>query len=160
MTAPRAELIHIEVDRRLGHEWDEWDGKPLANAGNFDAPARLFLVWIVATMLVAFAIACWRRPSPLQQRCAVLLLATVLVAPHLTVYDLVILAPAFLWIAEWLQTNAAPRIAWLLYLAYILPFAGPLARWTHLQFSVIALAALAMSVGLRLRDGYAQPARS
>jgi len=57
MTAPRAELIHIEVDRRLGHEWDEWDGKPLANAGNFDAPARLFLVWIVATMLVAFAIA-------------------------------------------------------------------------------------------------------
>jgi hypothetical protein len=57
MTAPRAELIHIEVDRRLGHEWDEWDGKPLPNAGNFDAPAWLFLAWTVATMLVAFAIA-------------------------------------------------------------------------------------------------------
>ena len=25
----RAQLIHIDVDRRLGHEWDEWDGKPL-----------------------------------------------------------------------------------------------------------------------------------
>jgi len=57
MSSPRAELIHIEVDRRLGHEWDEWDGKPLPHAGNFDAPASLFLVWTVATMVVAFAIA-------------------------------------------------------------------------------------------------------
>ena len=57
MTAPRAELIHIEVDRRLGHEWDEWDGNPLPNSGNFDSPAGLFLGWTVATMLVAFAIA-------------------------------------------------------------------------------------------------------
>lgn len=57
MTAPRAELIHIEVDRRLGHEWDEWDGNPLPHAGNFDAPASLFLAWVVATLLVAFTIA-------------------------------------------------------------------------------------------------------
>src|SRR5258705_9528486 len=27
--AARAQLIHIEVDRRLGHEWDEWNGRPL-----------------------------------------------------------------------------------------------------------------------------------
>src|ERR1041385_8893575 len=57
MSSPRAELIHIEVDRRLGHEWDEWDGQPLPHAGNFDAPARLFLAWGVATMAVAVAIA-------------------------------------------------------------------------------------------------------
>ncbi|HEY8061168.1 MAG TPA: DUF116 domain-containing protein [Gemmatimonadales bacterium] len=57
MTTPRAELIHIEVDRRLGHEWDEWDGQPLPNAGNFDTPARLFLYWGAATMTVAFALA-------------------------------------------------------------------------------------------------------
>ncbi len=31
MTDLRAQLIHIEVDRRLGHEWDEWDGRPLPN---------------------------------------------------------------------------------------------------------------------------------
>jgi hypothetical protein len=57
MTVPRAELIHIEVDRRLGHEWDEWDGQPLPNAGNFDSPAWLFLAWTVATMLAAFTAA-------------------------------------------------------------------------------------------------------
>jgi hypothetical protein len=47
--ARRAELIHIEVDRRLGHEWDEWDGKPLPNGGNFTAaPARFFRYSLVS----------------------------------------------------------------------------------------------------------------
>ena len=50
----RAKLIHIEVDRRLGHEWDEWDGKPLPNQGNFDSPPWLFLAW--STVALAFAL--------------------------------------------------------------------------------------------------------
>src|SRR5690242_14787685 len=54
--APRAELIHIDVDRRLGHDWDEWDGKPLPDQGNFDAPPSLFFGWAAASLLVAFAI--------------------------------------------------------------------------------------------------------
>jgi hypothetical protein len=55
--APRAQLIHIYVDRRLGHEWDEWDGKPLPNAGNFDSPPWLFFAWSVAAMLAFFLLA-------------------------------------------------------------------------------------------------------
>ena len=27
--------MKIETDRRLGHEWDEWNGQPLPNAGDF-----------------------------------------------------------------------------------------------------------------------------
>jgi hypothetical protein len=42
---PRAQLIHIDVDRRLGHEWDEWDGAALPNKGNFDSPPALFFAW-------------------------------------------------------------------------------------------------------------------
>jgi uncharacterized protein len=38
----RAQLIHIETDRRLGHEWDEWDGRPLPGYGDFSAPPGLF----------------------------------------------------------------------------------------------------------------------
>ncbi len=39
----KAELIHIETDRRLGHEWDEWNGRPLPHQGNFSArPAKFF----------------------------------------------------------------------------------------------------------------------
>lgn len=41
----RPELIHLDVDRRLGHEWDEWDGRPLPNGGDFNAAPKLFFVW-------------------------------------------------------------------------------------------------------------------
>ncbi len=35
-------LVRIETDRRLGHEWDEWDGAPLPNGGDFSAPLSRF----------------------------------------------------------------------------------------------------------------------
>jgi hypothetical protein len=47
---PRAQLIHIDVDRRLGHEWDRWDGKPLPNQGDFDSSPRLFFAWSALTL--------------------------------------------------------------------------------------------------------------
>lgn len=46
----KAELIHIEVDRRLGHEWDEWNGQPLPNKGNFTAPPSRFWTFAAATV--------------------------------------------------------------------------------------------------------------
>ena len=67
---PRAQLIHIDVDRRLGHEWDEWDGKPLPNLGNFDSPPGLFLAWSAVTIGGAVRSCrprlcfCWLRDSP------------------------------------------------------------------------------------------------
>jgi uncharacterized protein len=54
---PRAQLIHIETDRRLGHEWDEWDGRPLPNRGDFSAPARLFFGYAGLALVVAFGLA-------------------------------------------------------------------------------------------------------
>ena len=37
-------LVKIETDRRLGHEWDEWNGQPLPNAGDFrTTPGKYFL---------------------------------------------------------------------------------------------------------------------
>jgi hypothetical protein len=49
---PRAQLIHIDVDRRLGHEWDEWDGRPLPNRGDYDSKPTLFFGWSAAALLV------------------------------------------------------------------------------------------------------------
>src|SRR6476661_8887395 len=49
-SSPRAQLIHIETDRRLGHEWDEWDGKPLPGNGDFSAPAGLFFAYAGLTL--------------------------------------------------------------------------------------------------------------
>jgi hypothetical protein len=54
--SPRAELIKLETDRRLGHEWDEWDGAPLPRGGDFDSPPRLFFIWSAAATAVGLAI--------------------------------------------------------------------------------------------------------
>lgn len=53
----RPELIHLEVDRRLGHEWDEWNGQPLPNKGNFDSAPRLFFAWSALWIAVAAGVA-------------------------------------------------------------------------------------------------------
>lgn len=57
MATRRAELIHIDVDRRLGHEWDEWNGAPLPNLGNFDSPPLLFFQWAALALTVALSVA-------------------------------------------------------------------------------------------------------
>jgi uncharacterized protein len=49
----KAELIHIETDRRLGHEWDEWNGRPLPNQGNYSAPPRRFFQYAALTLAAA-----------------------------------------------------------------------------------------------------------
>ena len=101
--------------------------------------------YVLSAMIVlALTIATWTRGSAsLPVRYSSLLLASVLVAPHLTVYDLVILAPAFLLLADWLvgETPTAPKrwLGTLLYLAYMLPLLGPFTRWTHVQLSVVAM---------------------
>lgn len=46
----KAELIHIETDRRLGHEWDEWNGRPLPNQGNYSAPPGRFFLYALLTL--------------------------------------------------------------------------------------------------------------
>lgn len=53
---PRAQLIHIDVDRRLGHEWDGWDGRPLPNQGNYDSPPALFFAWSAITLALGLGV--------------------------------------------------------------------------------------------------------
>jgi len=89
---PRAQLIHIETDRRLGHEWDEWDGKPLPNRGDFSAPPRLFFGYAALTLAVVLGVAA-----------AVLFLLSPRFA---TLHPLV---PRVLWLA----LGAAAAVAWV-----------------------------------------------
>jgi hypothetical protein len=52
----RAELIKLETDRRLGHEWDEWDGNPLPRNGDFDSSPKLFFAWSAVAMAVGLGV--------------------------------------------------------------------------------------------------------
>ena len=109
---------------------------------------RTSLVLYLATIILIAALTalCWRSRLSLSLRYSALLLATVLLAPHLTVYDLVILAPGFLLLCDWIAAQpdhpVTRHFKLLLYLAFVLPLFGPLARWTHVQLSVPVMAAL------------------
>jgi hypothetical protein len=97
----RAQLIHIDVDRRLGHEWDEWDGKPLPNRGDYDSSPTLFFAWSAVTLILGLG--------------AVALLLFLLAPRLATVHHL---APAILWSAVLLVT-AIIWIWWsILFLSY------------------------------------------
>jgi Glycosyltransferase family 87 len=114
-------------------------------------PSISLALYLIAELLVsALIIACWRSRISLSLRYSALLLSTVLLAPHLTVYDLVILAPTFLLLADWIVAQldhpAIAQLKLLLYLAFVLPLVGPLARWTHLQLSVPVMAALLYAI--------------
>jgi len=103
----------------------------------------LYLICSIAIVAMTWAI--WRSTLPLALRFSALLFATVLVSPHFTGYDLVILAPAILLTDDWVLANRnhplSSAMAWAIYGAYVLPLLGPLTNFTHLQLSVLAFVA-------------------
>lgn len=110
-------------------------------------PHLAFAFYVVSALTVLLlAVRVWKSSLALAVRYSALLIATVLVSPHLTVYDLVMLAPAFLLLADWRLGNSGQHfisaVPPLLYACYPLFLLGPLARYTHLQLSVPAMVAL------------------
>ncbi|HOX19978.1 MAG TPA: DUF116 domain-containing protein [Gemmatimonadales bacterium] len=98
----RPQLIRIEVDRRLGHEWDEWDGNPLPNQGNYDSPPRLFFQWSAAGLAAALG---------------VVALALYLLGPRIGLWLPGV--PAILW----LGLGVAAGASWLWWLLILLSYA-------------------------------------
>jgi len=113
-------------------------------------PPVAFVAYAAASMVVLLiAWRLWTSPSPLGLRFAAVLLATVLIDPHLNVYDLVVLAPAFLLLADWVaggDARADKSMARLIVASFVLPLIGPLAQWTHVQVSVVAMAWLLVAI--------------
>jgi len=97
-------------------------------------------------VILAIATSVWKSSAPLALRFSALTLAAVLINPHLFVYDLLVLVPVLLLLANWVLTNASHPSSAVLhvltYLAFVLPLFGPLSRWTHLQLSVPVFTAL------------------
>ncbi len=102
--------------------------------------------YVVSSSLVLVGVVMvWRSRLPLSVRYSALLLATVLVSPHLIVYDMVILAPAFLFLADWLLVRPQDvfdrRLGIVLYFLYLSPLVGPLSHWVRVQLSVVLMTA-------------------
>jgi hypothetical protein len=119
-----------------------------------------FVLYVLSALVIlGLTAAVWsHRPAlPLSLRYSSLLAASVLVAPHLIVYDLAILAPVFLLLSDWViaqPPGSTSHLKVVLYLSYLAPLAGgPIARWTHLQVSVVLMSVLVWMVWRANRPG-------
>jgi hypothetical protein len=107
-----------------------------------------FALYLISSAVVIAATSwLWRVDAPLSLKYSLFLVATVLVSPHLYVYDLVILAPVFLLVADWSVSNLehpfSEPMRQASYFAFVLPLMGVLTQHTRVQLSVVAMAILA-----------------
>jgi hypothetical protein len=112
-------------------------------------PRGVWALYLLSSLaVVAMAGAVWKSSAPAAVRFSALILAAVLVNPHIYIYDLLALVPVFLLVTDWVLSRTwasfnslagpAPD-SWfsaLLYLSFVLPLLGPLSRWTRVQLSV------------------------
>jgi len=113
-------------------------------------PLALYVVSALAILGLTAALWSHRPVVPLALRYSSLLVASVLVAPHLFVYDLAILAPVFLLLSDWViaqptgstSSSSVKSMKAVLYLGYLAPLLGSITRWSHLQVSVVLMSIL------------------
>jgi uncharacterized protein len=55
--AGQPQLLQLRSDRRLGHEWDDWDGNPLPDGGVFEASPAAFYRLTLAGVVTLAAVA-------------------------------------------------------------------------------------------------------
>ena len=117
-------------------------------------PARAAWALYVLTAggSVALAALGWTRTADPLRRVGLLSIAIVLASPHLYLYDLVILLPAFVASAGLLIESRAPALRWTTYLAFLSPFAVPLAAVTRIQPITIVLAGWLAALTAELRQ--------
>lgn len=98
-----------------------------------------------AAVAVAGAAGVWRSGRDLDLRCSAVVLAMILISPHAFEYDLLMLAPVFFMLANWLRTAVVPHasaVSGLLVALFFAPVLAVLPAVIRLQFSVTVMAAL------------------
>jgi glycosyl transferase family 87 len=131
LLAPRPEQMHSisALTDRLPDDWG-------------------VILWALLSAAVMFrTVQVWRLNVPVAVRMGILVLGSVLVNPHVFVYDLTVLAPALVWFAGWACAEAQPRLGtsavlvpliYALYLSLLFPTAVVL----PIQASVFVLGGL------------------
>jgi hypothetical protein len=147
-----AVLRYFKVVARLGQVADLLEPSPyqmhsLRSIFSLLLPSSqwaLAFYLLAGAMAIVVAAACWRRTAPLELRFSVLILATVLVDPHVNAYDLIVIAPVFILVTSWAtgRGHTGGGLWVLLYLCYYLPALTLLPVMTHVQLSVVADTAL------------------
>ena len=126
-----------------------WQAHGLKNAttlllGRGTVAAVVFIVSAGLVLWLALRALGKRGSSPEPIRFAVLVVASALLNLHLYGYDLVVLAPALLFAADWCVAHpdvpVARRLAWLTAAIVVVPLLAPVAAFTRMQLSVPLMA--------------------
>jgi alpha-1,2-mannosyltransferase len=110
-------------------------------------PRGVWALYVLSSLaVIAITALIWRSSASLGVRFSALVLVSVLVNPHLYIYDLLALVPLFLLVTDWVLDGAnhksSPMLLVFLYASFVLPLLGPLSRWIHVQLSVPFFAVL------------------
>jgi len=100
-------IATMEPDKAMMHSWR-------AFFLHLGVPESAALTMSIATSVVtiAAAVICWRKRGALAPRYVVLILATLLVDPHIYAYDLLLLMPALLVAWDWAERQSqTPLVA-------------------------------------------------
>jgi alpha-1,2-mannosyltransferase len=113
----------------------------------FEWPALgLYVAAAGATLVIAARI--WRSDARFEIRFAAVILALILICPHVNAYDLILLCPLYFLLAECIADGAfeTRRLALplLLFASFLSPLLAALPAVIRLQFSVTAMAATLM----------------
>jgi hypothetical protein len=105
------------------------------------------ILYAVAATIVLIAVGrLWRTDAAFDLRASAVVLAMMLISPHAFEYDLLLLAPSFLMLANWIATTpnvqAARAASVLLGAMFFAPVLMGLPAIVRLQFSVTAMAAM------------------
>jgi alpha-1,2-mannosyltransferase len=117
-------------------------------------PASLLLYGAAAFATLLIAARVWRSHAAIEVRLSAIVLAMILISPHVNAYDLILLAPVFMLLANWLVLSAGDGrgrtpgdgrgralSAWLCILMAA-PLLGGLPAILRLQCSATAMAAV------------------
>jgi hypothetical protein len=142
------------------------------------APAALALYAAAALVTIIMTVRIWRSRLPIDLRLASIVIALILVNPHVNSYDLLLLAPVCVLLANWTVGGLSSScgddepgppsplrgygeaganrcgihtMPWLLAPLYIAPILAALPDAVRLQFSVGAMIAVLLLVGYLLR---------
>ena len=139
----------LQTVRRLGDLLEPYPGDSLRSFFKVFVPSEAaalvaYVLCAVATLWVAMRI--WRSDAPFELRSSAVVLATLLISPHAFPYDLILLAPVFFLLANWLADHPSHPPSRTISLTLSALFVAPLLRAlpapVRLQFSVTAMALL------------------
>jgi Glycosyltransferase family 87 len=109
-------------------------------------PAAWLLYGTAAVVTLVISARVWRSHAAIEIRLSAIVLAMILISPHVNAYDLILLAPVFFLLANWLVLSPADRRGRTLSIWLCILMAAPIVRGLpailRVQFSATAMAAI------------------